>query len=619
MLQFLLAALLPVSPLSAQVVSIRTTVPALTGASGVGSFQPPSQAAFPVPALGAGLAPSLIPVLSAPAVPLSVAPVAAEAAPIRTLAAIKQLKIGSYNVENLFEQVGKHVPDPANPGKLKKISDAKPKPEWALREEGRIILENDLDILTLAEVEDIQALEDFNTRFLNGKYRTFLIEGNDERGIDVAFLVKKDMPLEIEQRSHKEESWVDPVLGGGPKPLFSRDLTSLVVRAPGKARPLFVLFGTHYKSKRDRDGRDPESVIMRTAQVQRTAEIMGRYRTEFGPDVPMLIAGDFNGAVGEEAAYKPLFDVAGLTDSFDAAPVAASKEERITHTYHPRGEPAHYAQMDAVLVSQSLRGAVQSAKVYRYKNPDGTERPIPKTFQERELNPSDHFPLLVTLDFSHIRGPATFDEVPPLDARFTGPESRARTVTILGSSKSVDPIKEQVALSAQAAGELIRRGYNVLTGAGNAGVMGAAYAAASESASAAPQSGSPRGENLSIVVRPAWGDENLADARAIGIADSEAERIEKFTKASDSFLIFPGSAGSLQEAATLIAKNAYRGKEALKRIILVGRDFFGGLSQQYQRLYTDGLLKEKPETLFRVVDTAEEILELAPVRVPTHP
>jgi predicted Rossmann-fold nucleotide-binding protein len=599
----MLAALLLASPLSAQVVSVRPTVPALTGASGSGSVQSPAQAALSAPALGTGLTPSLIPGLSAP-----VAPVPSAAAPVRALAAIKQLKIGSYNVENLFDHVGEHVPDPANPGKLKKISDAKPKPEWALREEGRIILENDLDILTLAEVEDIQALEDFNTRFLEGKYRTFLIEGNDERGIDIAFLVKKDMPLEIEQRSHKEETWVDPVLGGGPKPLFSRDLTSLVVRAPGKPQPLFVLFGTHYKSKRDRDGRDPESVIMRTAQVQRTAEVMDRYRKEFGADVPMMIAGDFNGDVAAEAAYKPLFDAAGLADSFDAAPVPSSSEERVTHTYHPRGEPAHYAQMDAVLVSQSLRGAVQSAKVYRYKNPDGTERPIPKTYEERELNPSDHFPLFVTLDFAHIRGPASFEEVPPLDARYTGPESRARTVTILGSSKSVDPIKEQIALSASAAGELIRRGYNVLTGAGNAGVMGAAYAAASDNANAAPQAGSPRGENLSMVVRPAWGDENLADARAIGIADSEAERIEKFAKASDSFLIFPGSAGSLQEAATLIAKNAYRGKAELKRIILVGRDFFGGLSQQYQRLFADGLLKERPEALFRVVDTAEELL-----------
>ncbi|MDD5304000.1 MAG: LOG family protein [Elusimicrobia bacterium] len=667
MLRSMLAALLLASPLSAQVVSVKTSVPVFTGAPGLVSFQAPAlNPGLSSPALATGLAPSLspalIPVLAAPAAPLAVAPLAVRAlapvpaqgakaiaplrsavrtfgdglraipsalaglfdgaaavgepegpvssagVPVRTLQSITQLKVGSYNVENLFEQVGKHVPDPENPGKLKKISDAKPKPEWALREEGKIILENDLDIVTLAEVEDIQALEDFNSRFLGGKYRTFLIEGNDERGIDIAFLVKKDLPFELEQRSHKEETWLDPVLGGGPKPLFSRDLTSLVVRAPGRARPLFVLFGTHYKSKRDRDGRDPESVIMRTAQVSRTAEIMARYRAEFGADVPMMIAGDFNGAVAEEAAYQPLYGAAGLADSFDAAPAPSSKEDRVTHTFHPRGEPAHAAQMDAVLVSKSLRGAVQSAKVYRYKNPDGTARPIPSTYEERELNPSDHFPLLVTLDFTQIRGPASFDEIPALDARYAGPESRARTVTVLGSSKSVEPIKAQVALSAEASGELIRRGYNVLTGAGNAGVMGASYAAAAENANAAAPDGRVRGENLVIAVRPAWGDENLADARAIGVADSEAERIEKFAKTSDSFLIFPGSAGSLQEAATLIAKNAYRGEAPLKRIILVGRDFFGGLAQQYQRLFADGLLKESPETLFRIVDTAEELL-----------
>ena len=409
---------------------------------------------LPGPALAAALTPALtpalVPVLAAPAVPIAVTPivsvtgakpvaglratvanfgeklVAAPAAlarlfdgaasvgepvdpptsaaiAVRSLESIKQLKMGSYNVENLFEQVGKHVPDPANPGKLKKISDARPKPEWAMRAEGKIILENDLDILTLAEVEDVAALEDFNARFLAGKYRVFLIEGNDERGIDVAFLVKKDLPFQIEQRSHKEETWLDPVLGGGPKRLFSRDLTSLVVRAPGKTEPLFVLFGTHYKSKRDRDGRDPESVIMRTAQVQRTAEIMERYRKEFGADVPMMIAGDFNGSVAEEAAYKPLYAAAGLIDSFDAAPTPTSAHDRITHTFHPRGGPTHYAQIDAVLVSKSLRGTVQSAKVYRYKNDDGTERPIPSTFEERELNPSDHFPLLVTLDFAPIR------------------------------------------------------------------------------------------------------------------------------------------------------------------------------------------------------------------------
>lgn len=322
---------------------------------------------------------------------------------VRSLESIVELKVGFYNVLNFFAKVGKHVPDPDNPGRLKKVSDAKPKPEWAVREQGRIILENDLDIVTLAEVENIVALEDFNERYLGGAYHAYLIEGNDERGIDIAFLVKKDLPFVIEQRSHKDETWVDPILGGGPKTLFSRDLTALVIRAPGKDSPLFVIFGTHYKSKRDRDRRDSESTILRAAQVRRSAEIIARYRKEFGPEVPIMVAGDFNGSVGREAAFDPLFKAAGLTDSFDASSNPPSDRDRITHTYHPSGGVARSAQMDAVLVSKALRAAVKSARVYRYKNPDGTVRPIPKTYEEREKNPSDHFPVIVALDFALMR------------------------------------------------------------------------------------------------------------------------------------------------------------------------------------------------------------------------
>ncbi|MDD5656786.1 MAG: hypothetical protein PHF00_05975 [Elusimicrobia bacterium] len=320
----------------------------------------------------------------------------------RPIESIRELRLGSYNVENLFENVGKHVPDPQRPGRLKKISNARPKPDWALREEAGIIREQDLDVVTLAEVENVAALEDFNARFLGAAYRVYLIEGNDERGIDVAFLVKKDLPFVVEQRSHKGETWIDPVLGGGPKPLFSRDLPAMIFHAPGRDEPLFILFGTHYKSKRDRPG-DRESAVWRAAQVRRTAEIIARYRAEFGAGVPILLSGDFNGAVDKETAFRPLYEEAGLTDSFDAAPEPVSGMARVTHTYHPRGGATQYKQLDAVLVSDRLRGTVKSARVYRYKNQNGTERPIPKSYQERQRNPSDHFPLIVTLDFAPIR------------------------------------------------------------------------------------------------------------------------------------------------------------------------------------------------------------------------
>ena len=213
-----------------------------------------------------------------------------------------------------------------------------------------------------------------------------------------------------------------------------------------------------------------------------------------------------------------------------------------------------------------------------------------------------------TFDGGAAPKPAAFDEVPALDERYTAPESRSRTVTVLGSSRAADPIRRHMDLASRIAGELVRRGYNILTGCGNAGIMGAAYDAAAEASKEAARSGASAGENLAIVVTPAWGDENLVDARAIGIADSEAARIEKFHKVSDTFLVFPGGASSLQEASTLIAKNERRGGAQPKRILLVGRDFFGGLEAQYARLYAEGRLAAKPQELFRVVDSADEII-----------
>lgn len=316
----------------------------------------------------------------------------------RRLEDIKRLKVGTYNIFNLFEMVGKWVPDPNHAGRRIQVTQKELKPDWQLRESAKAIREMDPDVITLQEVENVKALEQFNQKYLGGAYRTLLLKGNDERGIDVGFLVKKDIPFDIEHRTHKGETWNDPSQGGRQVPLFSRDLPSLVVRAPGRAQPLFVIFGTHFKSKRDRS-RDPQSRTLRRAQVERTAEIVARYRREFGPKVPIMLAGDFNGELNREPEFEALRRAAGLVDSLDLVRPPLPYQDRITHTYHPTGGPADKKQIDAVMVSESMKGVVVSASVYRYKDEHGNVKPIPDTYEERSKNPSDHFPVLVILDF----------------------------------------------------------------------------------------------------------------------------------------------------------------------------------------------------------------------------
>lgn len=72
-------------------------------------------------------------------------------------------------------------------------------------------------------------------------------------------------------------------------------------------------------------------------------------------------------------------------------------------------------------------------------------------------------------------------------------------------------------------------------------------------------------------------------------------------------VIFPGSAATLQETTTLISNNYYGKPENRKKIILVGKDFFKGLDMQYNTLYQAGLIKCKPDELYTLVDSEEEI------------
>ena len=93
--------------------------------------------------------------------------------------------------------------------------------------------------------------------------------------------------------------------------------------------------------------------------------------------------------------------------------------------------------------------------------------------------------------------------------------------------------------------------------------MGAAYNAA-KTYSKKDEENKPS-QNLAIVKTPLWGDEDIENCVVIDKADSEAQRIEKFSDLADKIVIFPGGAATLQEATTLISKNNYTPKEKRKK------------------------------------------------------
>jgi len=303
----------------------------------------------------------------------------------RSLKQIPELRFGTYNAYNLMGSADGKVAK----AESKRVGVAS------------VILDNNLDVVVLQEVENEAALKQFASQYLNDLYEPLMSRGNDQRGIQIAYLVKKDLPFQIELLSHAKSTATYPVTGN-VQPIFSRDLPALKIWSESQDSktedPLVSFFGTHFKSKRDRGG-DPESRILRGAQVQAASEII-ETEMQMHPKSFVMIAGDFNGDVRLEKEFDPLKRV--LKDAFDMQSRQMSDEERVTHTFHPRGGATHYSQIDAFLVKDSDPALIKEARVYRYKDAAGQEKPIPDTYNAREENPSDHFPVLFNLDFQKL-------------------------------------------------------------------------------------------------------------------------------------------------------------------------------------------------------------------------
>src|SRR3954471_1957769 len=151
--------------------------------------------------------------------------------------------------------------------------------EQALLNTARVILDVRADVLGVIEAESRHALKRFTDGGLGGLYQHIMVvDGNDERGIDVGVMSTVDFPL-AGQRTH-----VDDVDERGR--VFSRDCPEYHFVLPGRAERLVVLVN-HLKSKGY--GGKVASDATRRRQAARVAQI---YRDQASPFVVVL--GDLN-------------------------------------------------------------------------------------------------------------------------------------------------------------------------------------------------------------------------------------------------------------------------------------------------------------------------------------
>jgi len=270
-------------------------------------------------------------------------------------------------------------------GSLELIDE--PVDDEAMRNTARVLKELNADVIGVVEAESRPALAAFNTEILGGVGGTpfrhvMLIDGNDERGIDVGLMTRDGFPIGT-LRSH-----VDDRTGGGV-PVFSRDCPEFEVTAPSGATLLVLV--NHFKSKGY--GSQADSNAKRHAQAERVAAIY-RERRAAGAEL-IAVIGDFNDAP-TSAPLKPLVRDTDLTDIF-ALP-----------DFDDGGYPGTHGlcggistKLDYILLSPALTSRVQAAGVFRKGMWPGV-RPVRwETFPEvaaPKNAASDHAALWVDLD-----------------------------------------------------------------------------------------------------------------------------------------------------------------------------------------------------------------------------
>jgi predicted extracellular nuclease len=221
--------------------------------------------------------------------------------------------------------------------------------EVATEMTAKVIQEVNADILAVIEAENRIALTRFNEQLLKPINATYsgimLIDGNDDRGIDVGLFMKPNHTIEA-MVSH-----VDDMENGFH--IFSRDCPEFTVRVNGATSILILV--NHFKSKGF--GSQASSNARRKAQAKRVREIYNQRRLQ-GIDL-IAVVGDFNDTPDSDPLQPLLAEGSDLQDIF-VHPQFQSDGRPGTF-----GNGAKSSKIDYILLSPALFARVTTAGILR--------------------------------------------------------------------------------------------------------------------------------------------------------------------------------------------------------------------------------------------------------------
>ena len=298
-----------------------------------------------------------------------------------------RVRVATFNCENLFAryQFRRNV-DPQTTIRDGWLPDQRRfdiNDNDAKRITGNAIEATNSDVIALQEVESLDTLKRFRSRFIDRGTRRYpylaLIDGNDPRLIDVAVLSRHPI-TRIRTHQHVKRT-------ARSRYTFSRDCLEVDVEVGNKTLTLFV---QHYKSM---IGGRAQTKERRLHQVAATRKIIeSRFGRSNPGRRPWIILGDFNDYMERGTSLGRIVNWNQTEDVIARLP----EEERWTHFWARRRE---YRQLDYLLLSSSLARASRGLpEIVREGLPRRATRYTGARFRgvgDNKPKASDHCPVVM--------------------------------------------------------------------------------------------------------------------------------------------------------------------------------------------------------------------------------
>jgi endonuclease/exonuclease/phosphatase family metal-dependent hydrolase len=264
--------------------------------------------------------------------------------------------------------------------------EKEPVTEAATQNIARVIGLLDTDVLCVMEAENRPFLKDFNDGIISKVAakrfdHVMLIDGNDNRGIDVGILARQDYPI-VRILSHVDDTDDKGVI-------FSRDCAEYEIKtAQGNTLLLLV---NHFKSKGY--GGAKASAAKRLRQAKRVRAIYDAYINAGYEYVAVL--GDLN-ETPDQPPMAPLVSEGSTLTDIMVHPKFVGDGRPGTHGNGTASGKFDYILMSPKLSAKVVRGGIERRGVWGGK--DGKLFPHLDTIKSVVDSASDHAALWVEVD-----------------------------------------------------------------------------------------------------------------------------------------------------------------------------------------------------------------------------